>query len=365
MALTEVDVARLNDDVFAATGTNKNRIINGDMRIDQRNAGAAVTSPSGGTSYVMDRWLIARFNDTTGTFTCAQNSTAPVGFTNSALITVTAPQSSVPSNAVYRFSQSIEGFNVADMGWGTANAQTITVSFWVRSSITGTYGGRIRNSANSRSYVFQYTINNANTFEYKTITIPGDTSGTWLTNNGIGLSIEFGLGDGSGFQGTANAWQAGEFTFASGNVQLINTNGATFYITGVQLESGDTATPFERRNYGDEELKCMRYYQRFGNAIANPAGEDDGFMTFANYSATAAYGGQKFTVPMRTRPTMVAAGCSYYSNGIIDNSLNVDMIGASTNYGEIRVTGFSVTQGYAGWLRIEQAGAYIEFNAEL
>jgi hypothetical protein len=238
----------------------RNRIINGDMRIDQRNNGASVTVPAGGSAYVMDRWNIVRFNDTTGTFTCARSTTVPTGFVNSALITVTAAQASVPSNAVYRFAQSIEGFNVADLGWGTVNAQSVTISFWARSSVTGTYGGRLRNSANNRSYVFQYTVNSANTFEFKTITIPGDTSGTWLTDNGIGITIEYSLGDGSNFQGTASAWQAGEFTFASGNVRLINTNGATFFLTGVQLEAGSVATPFERRDYGRELMMCMRYF---------------------------------------------------------------------------------------------------------
>lgn len=326
----------------------RNRIINGDMRIDQRNAGASVTVPAGGSAYVMDRWLIVRFNDTTGTFTCAQNTAAPAGFTNSALITVTAAQASVPSNAVYRLAQSIEGVNVADLGWGASGAQPVTLGFWVRSSVTGTYGARIRNSANNRSYVFQYTINSANTFEYKTVTIPGDTSGTWLTDTGIGLTLEFILGDGSNFQGTANAWQAGEYTFASGNVKLINTNGATFYITGVQLEAGTVATPFERRPYGTELALCQRYFQKTPDAYAK------GVSGIA-YSNNALICGYSLPVQMRADPTFtVSANGSANSVWTLINAVIVSAPPSQAWWDKTGIMGlqpsttpFSAGQGYS------------------
>jgi hypothetical protein len=238
----------------------RNRIINGGMTIDQR--GGTVTSPSGSVVYGIDRWRIVRFNDTTGTFTLQQSTTVPTGFKNSGLITVTADQTSVPSNGLYRLDQLIEGLNVLDLGWGTASAQAVTIGFWVRSSVTGTYGARLCNSDENRSYVFQYTVNAANTYEYKTATIPGDTSGTWLTTNGIGIGLNFDLGSGSSFEGTANAWNASNVCRASGNVRLINTNGATFYVTGVQLEKGSTATPFEFRSIGTELALCERYCQK-------------------------------------------------------------------------------------------------------
>jgi hypothetical protein len=253
------DSVSINGGVVSPQTGFKNRIINGAMTIDQR--GGTVTSPSGSVVYGIDRWRIVRFNDTTGTFTFQQSSTVPAGFKNSGLITVTAAQASVPSNGLYRLDQLIEGLNVLDLGWGTASAQALTIGFWVRSSVTGTYGARLCNSDENRSYVFQYTVSAANTYEYKTATIPGDTSGTWLTTNGIGIGLNFDIGSGSSFEGTANAWNASNVCRASGNVRLINTNGATFYITGVQLEKGSVATPFEFRSIGQELALCQRYYE--------------------------------------------------------------------------------------------------------
>lgn len=246
----------------AATGFGfKNRIINGAMVIDQRNAGAAVTPTT--LAYTLDRWSAAEQTD--GSMTVQQSSTAATGFTNSLLVTVTSADTSLGATQYAVLRQAVEGFNVADLGWGTANAQTITLSFWVRSSLTGTFGGAIQNSAQDRSYPFSYTISTANTWEYETVTIPGDTTGTWLTTSGTGLSLWLGLGIGSTYSGTAGAW-AGSLAFApTGAVSLIGTNGATFYITGVQLEKGSTATSFDYRPYGTELALCQRYYEVFYN----------------------------------------------------------------------------------------------------
>ena len=156
--------------------------------------------------------------------------------------------------------QFIEGLNVADLAWGTASAATVTLSFWVRSSLTGTFGGAFSNSASNRSYPFTYTINSANTWEQKTITVAGDTSGTWLTTSGIGIKVWFGLGVGSTYSGTAGSWSGNTYLSATGATSVVGTNGATFYITGVQLEAGSAATPFENRSYGTELSLCQRYY---------------------------------------------------------------------------------------------------------
>jgi hypothetical protein len=240
----------------------RNRIINGDMRIDQRNAGASVTVGVGnGSLYFLDRFFAQNIGGSSA-FTAQRSALSPALFTNSTLITTTT--SSAPSAADSKFfSQYIEGFNVADFGWGTASAQTVTLSFWVRSSLTGSFGVGLANNAASRSYAAPYSIAAANTWEYKTIVIPGDITGTWATDNTTGLRLTFNIGSGSDWHQSTNAWGAsggGRGAF-SGVTSLLATNGATFYITGVQLEAGTVATPFERRSYGQELALCQRYYE--------------------------------------------------------------------------------------------------------
>jgi hypothetical protein len=191
--------------------------------------------------------------------------------------------------------QYIEGLNCTDLGFGAANAATVTVSFWVRASVTGTYSVALTNSAINRSYVATYTISAADTWEYKTLTIAGDTSGTWLTTNGTGILIRFPLGAGSNFQTTAGSWQAGNYYTTSATTNLTATTGATFYITGVQLEVGSVATPFERRPYGLELMLCQRYFQK---------GQ---IMNSGNINASAVYSGySSFPVEMRAAPTMTS-----------------------------------------------------------
>jgi hypothetical protein len=245
----------------------RNRIINGDMRIDQRNAGASVAL-STTTQYPVDRFPAYK-GTSSATVTAQRSTTAPAGFTNSIIFTAStgATPAAGDINGTW---QIIEGFNVADLGWGTANAQSVTLSFWVRSSVTGTYAFSLNNSAVNRFYVATYTISAANTWEYKTVTIPGDTSGTWLTDNGVGIQVVWDLGYGSNFNGSAGAWGSSTIRRTSGSVQLIATTGATFYITGVQLEAGSVATPFERRPYGTELALCQRYYE-FGGAYTQAA----------------------------------------------------------------------------------------------
>ena len=233
-----------------------NRIINGAMVIDQRNAGASVT-PTADNTYTLDRWK-TRNGGGAGRFSVIQSSTSAANFPTSALLTVTT--TSAPSGTeIYGFEQDIEGYNIADFGWGTANAQSVTVSFQVRSSLTGTYCVSLRNSAADRSYVAEFTINSANTFETKTITVPAITTGTWLSTNGAGLLFLVCLGSGSTREGTAGSWQSSNIVATSNQVDWINTSGATFYITGVQLEKGSTATSFDYRPYGTELALCQRY----------------------------------------------------------------------------------------------------------
>ena len=235
----------------------KNKIINGGMVIDQRNAGASVTPASG--NYTLDRW---KFQATQSSkLTIQQSTVAPSGFSNSLLVTSTSAYS-ITSTDEFEVTQPVEGFNTADLSWGTASAQAVTLGFWVRSSLTGTFGGAIGNNAFNRSYPFSYTISAANTWEYKTVTIAGDTTGTWVgATNGIGLYVYFGLGVGSTKSGTAGSWAGSYFVSATGATSVVGTNGATFYITGVQLEKGSTATSFDYRPYGTELALCQRYYE--------------------------------------------------------------------------------------------------------
>jgi hypothetical protein len=248
----------------------RNRIINGDMRIDQRNAGASVTvNNTSPPFYGVDRFE-ALADPGNGVYTVQRSSTAPTGFNNSLLATITT---SSTSNGQYNIAQKIEGFNTAGLNFGTANASSVTLSFWVRSSLTGTFAGGLSNSAGDRSYVFTYSISAANKWEQKSVTNPGDTTGTWLSDNGIGIRVIFNLGSGTGQQAAAGSW-TGSYAYAtSGAVRLISTLNATFYITGVQLEAGTVATPFERRNFGQELQLCLRYYERlvpnwYGNGYA-------------------------------------------------------------------------------------------------
>ena len=288
--LDEVQVANLNGGPLAGT---RNRIINGDMRIDQRNAGAAVTVNLLGQVFATDRWYgFGQSSD--GVFTLQRDTDAPSGFQNSLKATVTTADASVGATQGYGIVCRIEGFNTADLGWGTANAQSVMLSFWVRSSLTGSFGAVVKNSAANRTYPFSYTISAANTWEQKTVVIPGDTTGTWLTNNGVGFSLQFSIGAGSSIQGTANAWAATNYNSASGTINVISTNGATFYITGVQLEPGTVATPFERRSYGQELALCQRYFQFVKTGIR----------AYVSSSGMAVGLDYNFVVPMRVAPTL-------------------------------------------------------------
>jgi hypothetical protein len=281
-----------------------NRIINGAMMIDQRNAGASVTNALGDT-FTVDRWKLSC--GVASKLTAQQNAasvTSAVGFKNYLGITSTSAYS-IGAGDYFVLQQAVEGLNSSDLAWGTANAATVTLSFWIRSSLTGTFGGAIRNSDSSRNYPFTYTISSANTWEQKTITIAGDTTGTWLTTNGTGISVGFGLGVGSTYSGTAGAWTSSVVFSATGATSVVGTNGATFYITGVQLEKGSTATSFDYRPYGTELQLCQRYGYRPDNSAYVGRAQSAGFL----YS----YPTIVFPVTMRSAPTL-ESGSSYAVN---------------------------------------------------
>lgn len=290
--------ATLNGLAFPTSGSlsGRNRIINGDMRIDQRNVGASVTNGAADT-YTVDRFFA--YGNQASKFTVQRNAgsvTPPVGFLNY-LGTTSLSAYSVPTAETYSINQRVEGFNVDDLNWGTANARAVTLSFWARSSLTGTFGGYLNNGTFNRYYAFSYSISAANTWEYKTITIVGDTSGTWNGSTGAGVNVGWSLGAGSTYSGTGGVWGSAPLLSVPGAVSVVGTNGATFYITGVQLEAGTVATPFERRSYGQELSLCQRYYQY-----------DPYIIWSGNVTSGVVYYSYKtLVVPMRATPAVVYA----------------------------------------------------------
>jgi hypothetical protein len=320
----------------------KNRIINGAMVIDQRNAGAVVTATNGG--YTLDRW--AYYSTQASKFTVQQTPSATetgyavrvtAGFQNYLAMTV-ASAVTVGASDFFCITQVIEGFNIADLAWGTSSTKTITLSFLVYSSLTGTFGGALRNSGASRSYPFTYTVSSANTWTQISVTIAGDTSGTWLTNNGVGIFVAFNLGTGSTYSGTAGAWASSNYVSATGATSVVGTSGAIFYITGVQLEKGSTATSFDYRPYGTELALCQRYYCT-GNTTAFVDNATKGV------SAGIYWPGCKFPATMRAAPTvtitsqpskvnMNTVGAFYVTVDKFDNNSSSTAAGQSVANGD-------------------------------
>ena len=308
--------------------SNRNKIINGDMRIDQRNAGASVTP--GSSAYTLDRWQLSI--GVSSKLSVQQSATAPTGFTNSVLLTSTSAYTPSASNYI-SYCQKVEGYNFADMMWGTASAKTVTLSFWVRSSLTGTFSGALQNDGAGRSYPFTFTISAANTWEQKSVTVAGDTSGTWNTTNGKGVEIHFNMGSGSNLLGTAGAWDSAWRTGATGSVALVGTSGATFYITGVQLEVGSVATPFEHRSYGDELARCQRYFTKIrlgdsNNVVHLP-------MSRFEANAGVAFANVQLPVEMLQNPNFTFTGATHSSSGYAGNPVAST---STTNCIELRST---------------------------
>jgi hypothetical protein len=339
----------------------KNRIINGACMIDQRNAGASVTVNADADFYPVDRF-VARGQGSDGVFTAQQIDVAYANFNKAIRCTVTTADASIGATQYYFLSQRIEGLNVADLRWGTANAKSVTLSFVVQSSVTGTYGGCISNSGNSRSYPFTYTISAANTETTISVTIPGDTSGTWLATNGVGMFVYFGLGVGSTYSGTAGSWAGATYLSATGSTNWISTNGATFYITGVQLEKGSTATSFDYRPYGTELALCQRYYWK-----STQSANTNGGLGFAIGNGSG-YGRWQFNLPvqMRATPTITQLNMTLYN---FSNSANITSIsGNFSTVNNISVDG--AASGAVGTntlllVYMNGASAYADASAEL
>ena len=334
-------------------GSFRNLIINGDMRIDQRNAGASVTPTN--AQYHIDRWRA--YLTQASKYTVQQSTTAPSGF-NYSLLATSSSAYTVGASDYFLLAQTIEGLNSAHLAWGTSAAKTVTLSFWVRSSLTGTFGGAVGNAAGNRSYPYSYTISSADTWEKKTITISGDTSGTWVTTNASSVVIYWSLGSGSSSSGTAGAWSGTYYDSVTGATSLVGTSGATFYITGVQLEVGEGASDFEFLPYDVQLQRCQRYYWRW------TATRDLCSAMLA--STVSAYGVFAFPVKMRANPSIAteattdvrvswSAGTSTTSGFAIDRNSDTSCL--------IRLTTSGLTTGQGAWYVVD--GGSISGSAEL
>ena len=342
-------------------GGMRNRIINGNMVIDQRNAGASVTPTSGTASFIVDRFSI--LGTQSSKFTAQQNAgsvTPPPGFSNYLGITSSSAYTSISSD-LFRLFHTIEGYNIADFAWGTASAKSITLSFWVRSSLTGTFGGCLQNQTNNRAYAFTYTISASNTWEYKTITIPGETSGTWYTNNTLGLAINFDFGSGSSKQISPGSWQAVDANAATGCTSIVGTSGATLYLTGIQVEVGTQATPFDRRPYGQELALCQRYFWRTDDTGSYPS-----FGSGVAESTTRSLIHINHPVAMRAAATASYAGTLYMNDSADHTVSSIVNTYWSPNSTGIRFGTSGLTAGRGVFAYLEATGTnYFQLDSEL
>ena len=319
----------------------RNRLINGGMTIDQRNAGASVTRNATDNVYTLDRWN-TRAESSDGVYTVQRVVDGPSGFINSLKVTVTTADASIGAAQVYALNQAIEGFNIADFNWGATaasagkTAQTVTLSFWVKSTLTGSFGASIINGSSNRSYPFLYTISAANTWEQKSVTIAGDTSGTWATDNTAGLLVSFAIGTGSNELGTVNTWGGALYRGATGQTQIISTLNATWQVTGVQLEKGSTATSFDYRPYSAELALCQRYYYRLTAATTHASG----FAPLTTRADVIIW----FPVSMRIAPSAL------------------EQSGTASDYGVVYLATSAICNSVPTYASSTTGNAYVQFN---
>jgi len=337
------------DGSIVASGAQgfKNKIINGAMVINQRYGTTAQTNTSG---FVTDRFQV--LNSSAGTVNVQTVTTAPVDFSYSTQLTANTADASVGSTDSVIFYTTVEGYNITDLNWGTANARTVTLSFWVRSSLTGTYSASIVSQNGGVSFPFNYTISSSNTWTQITQTITGPTSGTFGTTNDVGFYLEFALMTGSSFQGTPNAWSAGNWRGTASQVNWMATSGNTFNITGIQLEKGTTASSFEFRSYQKELILCQRYFFR----TASTAGY--GFPCFDGYCASGYFAGSASLLPvqMRAAPTGTIGGSFSLANC---SSLSV----VETDKNGFFMAAVASGTGMVYWH--PNSSGYVSFSAEI
>ena len=356
------DFANLGATASSGGISGKNIVDNGEFAVDQRNSGSAVTPANATPTFGPDRWYM--YKDTAATFTIDQDTTAPDGFNFSLKVTNTGVDSSISATDRALIVHRIEGDKIRYLKLGSSDAKKVTLSFYVRSSLTGTHGGAFRNhDSNQRNYPFTYTISAVDTWERKSISLTLDTSGTWPSDNTLGLQVQFGLGVGTTFSGTAGAWADGDINSATGAVTtMLSTASATWYVTGVQLEVGETATAFEHKSYADDYNACLRYFWRYSKNTSY--GE---FLLIRTYSTSAGTGAARFPMPMRSDPTLAVNVTVNSSN--FGYSLSSLAIGASdinhTSF-EYNCAGSFTANGAAIIQKVDNTDLVaLDFDAEL
>ena len=346
--------------------SNRNLVINGSQIIDQRNSGSAVTVSNATKTYVTDRFSF--YEDTDGVISAQQSTTSPDGFTKSIKVDCTTADTSLSANQRLVYEHRIEGNNIAHLGFGSSAAKTITLSFYVRSNLTGTFGGSIKNDSSNRVYLFSYVINSADTWERKTITIPGDTSGTWATDTTAGININWGLALGSNWTGTASgSYGTSDKHGVTGQLNLLSSTDNEWLITGVQLEVGSHATDFEHRSFAVEKRLCDRYYQKIINTSNQKpfgVGNIDGSTQAQIYVSLpvemrAAPSSMELDVnssdfQMRVRTSVTCTGHNFFGAGPTNVFLEIQVS-----------TGHGFTDGQAAFAINNGGGKFIAFSAEL
>ena len=350
---------------------HRNMVVNGGMTVSQRYETSEYTPTNNEWTLDQMRYDLSQ----SGKFKVQQVTDAPAGFSHSMKVTSLSAYTSGASD-YFLLQNFIEGTDSARLGWGTSDAQTVTLSFYVKSSIAGVHACGIRNQAYNRSKTETYTINNANTWERKTVTFTGDTSGTWLTSTNSGLKINFDLGSGSNFVASSTGtWLSTPDFITSNSVKVLATNGATWYITGIQLEVGDTVTSYEHKSYGEEIAKCQRYYY----LLYRRGSSSDGNICIGGlgscYTGTSIYIDLGFPTQMRAAPTLevpsgsdrfqscVAAACQTFDNiGIVHSQKNCSglygTLASSRTAGQVGNTMFPT----ANWSEGERCAFIAEMN---
>ena len=359
MALTKVDQTMVSDQVFGRRRLN----INGGMDIAQRGTVNNVTSAYGGP----DRYKLASSNSF-GEFQLSQSASSPDGFRNSMHVNCTTADASPSADEYIVLVYAFEGFDCQPLKFGTSSAEQVTISFYVKTNKTGTYNVELYAADNSSnpSASKQYTVSSADTWEQKIVTLPCGNSAEIPDDNTAGLLLQFWLGAGSSFTGGSAAdgnFQGTTGNRAVGQVNLADSTSNSFRITGIQVETGDNATPFEYRSFGEELALCQRYYQRFEGI-----GSSAGVMNHHNRTTTQRYGALHLPVNTRANPSLGYSALSDFTSYVAATSATPTAIvnqGSTGHSIEIYITTTANgTAGQAGWLRVANGG-YLDLDAEL